>query len=263
MCITVSLKSSSLVVINVYNPQDSGVIPKPPDCLLNDNNILMCGDFNARHPLLGSRGGHNNANGRLYYDYITNTSDPVQLLCQPSPTHTMGRKLDYFAFYSSSYTHATSIIDEGIVSDHWAMRVTLPFCLRPAPPPRLRHHVTKKNQSKFVDLASTWYKSFTPNSLDHFYQTICSQAGTFAEQLQAHKPNPNLKRRSKTYIAHLIDKDPEVIELRELIRFTANKLKDGIKNPYDLQDLTYFSRELNKVISRKREEGLYAWAEKN
>ena len=54
--VKVFLHGTTITVFNVYNPYDSEEVPKPPSSMIHSDTVLLCGDFNARHPLLGSEG---------------------------------------------------------------------------------------------------------------------------------------------------------------------------------------------------------------
>ena len=173
LSVDVFLEDITLTIINVYNPQNTGEVPKPPDNIICSGTVLLCGDFNARHPQLGSEGSTVNTNGNAYYNYLQNTSDPVSLLCPTQKTHFLGGKLDYVALYTNHQLPSTSEVIPTLVSDHWAVGVSLPLSQRPPPQPRLRYHINAKYQDQFVKNITTWYKYFTPASLDHFNDSLC------------------------------------------------------------------------------------------
>lgn len=261
LSIKIFLDGKSITIINVYNPHDSEVVPKPPDCMIHSDTVLLCGDFNARHPLLGSEGSTIGKNGKVYYDYLQNTSDPIHLLCPLEKTHYLGGKLDYIALYNQHTLPNTAKVIPLLVSDHWALSITLPFYKRAPPQPRLRYHLATKYHDEFIERIACWYEDFTPTSLDHFNETLCQQVGNIITQLQPKSPAKHESLSPRGRRAQQLNRDPEIKLLRRLIRSTVSQLRHLGKNPYLARDLVFFSKKINELITRKREERFYAWAE--
>ena len=262
LSVEVYLDGRTITIINVYNPQDTGEVPKPPDSLICSDTVLVCGDFNARHPLLGSEGTRSNLNGNVYYKYLHDTTDPVRLLCPPQKTHYFGGKLDYVALYTDHQLPTNSEVVPTLSSDHWALYVSLPYNRRPTPPPRLRYCVATKHHDNFIKNIADWYEKFSPTSLDHFNDSLCHEVGVSLTQLQPKHPTPRPSLSARHERARLIDKDPDVQFLKKTIRSIVSQLKHLASNPYLAKDLIFFGKELNNLLARKREEGMYAWAEK-
>ena len=261
LIIKVFLDGRTITIINVYNPHDSEVVPKPPHNIIHSDTILLCGDFNARHPLLGSEGSTIGKNGKMYYDYIQNTSDPIYLLCPLEKTHYLGGKLDYIVLYNQQYLPNTTEVIPTLVSDHWALSISLPLCKRSPNQPRLRHHVAKKHHDEFINRIACWYEDFNPISIDHFNDNLCQQVGNVINNFHYKRPTLHTHPSSRGKRALQLNKDPEIKLLKKLIRSTVNQLKHLGSNPYLAKDLVYFSKKLNEIITQKREERLYAWAE--
>jgi len=259
--VKIFLDGRTITIINVYNPHDSEVVPKPPDSMIHNATVLLCGDFNARHPLLGSEGSTIGKNGKVYYDYLQNTSDPIHLLCPFEKTHYLGGKLDYIVLYNQHPLPCTAEVVPFLVSDHWALSITLPFAKRSPPQPRLRYHLATKHHDEFIKRIGCWYEHYIPASLDHFNETLCQQVGNLITQLQPRNPVKHRSSSSRGKRAYHLNKDPEIKLLRKLIRSTVNQLKNLGKNPYLARDLVFFSKKLNEIMTQKREERLYAWAE--
>lgn len=93
--LTVNLLPSLMYIMQMK------VIPIPPDCTMHSNAALLSGDFKTRHPLLGSEGSTIGQSGKVYFDYLRNTNDPILLLCLLEKTLSERQIMQYGSIQSA------------------------------------------------------------------------------------------------------------------------------------------------------------------
>lgn len=116
--------------------------------VMHNDTVSLCGDFNSRHPLMGSEGSTITKNGKVYYEYIQNTSDLHHLLCSLKKTHFLGGKL-YSSILSVHIPNHCKCCP--VLGDHWAFRITLPFRERSPPHSCFRYCLANKHHDEFIN----------------------------------------------------------------------------------------------------------------
>ena len=154
------LQGLELLVYNVYRKQRADLDLGELLTLAATSSVLVGGDFNAHHPLLGSRSRTNEA-GR-HIASLLDDIEGIKLLNSGEPTHLQGNSLDL--------TFVTSILADGatwhphptLTSDHFAIKISLNL----PPPPRQeekpRWCFSKADWSTFRREVARWWKGYSP-----------------------------------------------------------------------------------------------------
>ena len=122
MCVSITLKATVLIIINVYVHSNASVVDDLPDLIFADECLLV-GDLNARHKNLGSTGSQNH-NGIILISFLSSIED-AKVLGAGEPTHLKGGRLDYAVIFNMLDVQAESKVVDTLLSDHFAIEVKL------------------------------------------------------------------------------------------------------------------------------------------
>lgn len=171
------------------------VIPIPPDCTMHSNAALLSGDFKTRHPLLGSEGSTIGQSGKVYFDYLRNTNDPILLLCLLEKTLSERQIMQYGSIQSA---HTPKHCERNPV-----LCIIFPFCKSSPPsnafvPPNIMIN-------SFKGLAAgmktcSWLVLI-------FLMKLCQQDGNIITQLQTKSPAKRRSLFSRGRRTHQLKKD--------------------------------------------------------
>ena len=122
MAITITLLNINMNIYNIYrkrNREYPGELQLGQLFALAGNHpTLICGDFNAHHPILSSPSPTNEAGEHLCY--ILEEIPEIALLNNGQPTHMRGGRLDLTFLSTNLRPHATWQVHPTLMSDHFA-----------------------------------------------------------------------------------------------------------------------------------------------
>ncbi|XP_066945256.1 uncharacterized protein [Macrobrachium rosenbergii] len=165
MAIRITLQNQRLDIYNLYrkiNRESPGELQLTQlFAHATDTPTIICGDFNAHHPLLSSPTITNQAGEHVAYSL--EEFEGVALLNTGQSTHIRGGRLD-LTFATTTIRHLTRWqVHPTLVSDHFATMTELEMQqLPPIPPPPPRWNQDLANWVIFRLALEEWAAQYTP-----------------------------------------------------------------------------------------------------
>ena len=147
----------SIVVYNIYRPQQAALDVNAVFGLASYENLLVAGDFNCHHPWLGSHRTANNA-GRALFASFEDSGHVSWLNDTSCPTHQHQGRLD-LAFISSPLARSSSWrLHPTLSSDHFGIFIDVAVSRIPPPPTPRRFLMGQADWGRFKDRADILFE---------------------------------------------------------------------------------------------------------
>ena len=204
LVIRIYVKDAVLNVVNLYVSKNCFDVAYLPDCIFSEVTLLA-GDLNAKHNQLGDLKGNNN--GAAFYQFLQDYDDVI-LLGDASATHIKGGRLDYACIFNGQGLTGQCHLQPELLSDHFALAVTLPVEKRHSMSRRKRIMLPKSpdNIARFVRNIARWYNNYTPIDLDTFYEDLRSKVEEFLYNGERTSCHGVTHKRKETYTDDVIVK---------------------------------------------------------
>ena len=234
-----------LSIYNVYvrpNQISDTLLPK-----LCGDGILCMGDFNSRHTDLGDF--RRNNNGYTLKNYIV--KNDLTIYDTDTQTHLSGGRLDLILGRNLVHNNVKTNLITELVSDHFAIATEYSFPVKPQQPyKRTRISIPDNFEHHFKAHVGNWYSTYTPMSVDEFYNDLVQVITSYYETwIKLKRKRANSRHNSPTWVedTYLAEEQDKVRTLGDVYKnnktyenlltfLTANrelrKLKDEVRNTY-------------------------------
>ena len=244
------LEGAELQVYNVYSRPEANLDVGEILALAAAEPVLLGGDFNAHHEVLGSRSATNRAGRHLAA--VLEEVDGVSLLNTGEATHVRGNPLD-LTFVSAALADAAEwSLHPTLTSDHFATVTTLDILIPRRTTDESKWCFRKANWAIFRREMSAWWKDYTPSDdLDKF-DTDFSDAITHAAS--AAIPRTDGRRPpSKNWWFH----GPRIREMNHRV----NQLRKRFRRDRSERNLHLLRAAVNHARQVAKEERQAKWLE--
>ena len=231
-----------LSIYNVYvrpNQISDTLLPK-----LCGDGILCMGDFNSRHTDLGDF--RRNNNGYTLKNYIV--KNDLTIYDTDTQTHLSGGRLDLILGRNLVHNNVKTNLITELVSDHFAIATEYSFPVKPQQPyKRTRISIPDNFEHHFKAHVGNWYSTYTPMSVDEFYNDLVQVITSYYETwIKLKRKRANSRHNSPTWV-----EDTYLAEEQDKVR----TLGDVYKNNKTYENLLTFltaNRELRKLKDEVR-----------
>lgn len=120
LSIIIHLQDKDITIHNIYRTKGNITLINAMD---PNNPAIICGDFNAHHPMWDS-GHRSDPAGTSIYNELWNSAE-YALMNNPGPTHSSGSTIDLTILHTSLIPEAQWDLHETLLSDHNGIRLTV------------------------------------------------------------------------------------------------------------------------------------------
>ena len=196
--LAIHLSNLTLTCYNVYKQQDGELDLSRVFAQAETEPTLICGDFNAHHPILSSPSPTNQDGHHI--SYLLDEFPEVALLNNGEPTHERGGRLDLSFLTSTLRPSASWRVHPTLTSDHFGISLNMQLPQLPAPPPpppRWNHE--KANWVLFQNHLEEWHQAYQPPT--DINQLEADLVSAFHEAADAAMPKskPNRKNHKDSW----------------------------------------------------------------
>ena len=242
------LPHSSLLIVNLYRPAASVLELGEIFSAGASTHMLLGGDFNAHHPVLGSTAAANAAGNTIAA--TMEEYGGLLLLNDDTPTHIRGGVLDLTFVSPSIHSGAAWAVSDEVVSDHFGTTTTL--TLSPtAPPPDTTPHwnISKADWDKFRREMELWATTYEATDIDSHAKDLAAALVQAADHaIPRRKTGPHYHRHAWYY-------SPEVAKLKNQL----NQAKKAFRKQRTPQALTVLREVTRGVADQLREIRAETW----